>query len=353
MTTFKLVSYKELATLIKEATVDSSDGDVDFAEEYSMVGDSVDFDSVSNKWGAKITKHFDTYMLYIAQYGDFCKGYCITDCGEPSYELLECVLLLFCAEHKFDHAKICVEVSCDLTEDGTCSYCKRSEAYDLPGAAWGCGHCGNNFCWDCLSAKCGEEVAQEMLSDDGSIDEVEYPDCWQRKQEEAKEDLNERICKRCGSSVFLSDLPQYPFLCNVCDENMFFIETEMREPLRVEGSLKAESTSSMALGGDENCSSCNAELWGVPADRPSLCPECNEEVFPCNNCEYREGNCEDAIGCSYNQETKRCDRFSRRAAEVDNAYWRCGDCEAPIVNEGSEKPKICYSCESENILFEV
>lgn len=28
-----------------------------------------------------------------------------------------------------------------------------------------------------------------------------------------------RLCPRCGTSLYLSDLPQYDFVCHTCDEN--------------------------------------------------------------------------------------------------------------------------------------
>lgn len=34
-----------------------------------------------------------------------------------------------------------------------------------------------------------------------------------------------RYCHCCGTEVITSDLPQYPYLCLECDENMFGIET--------------------------------------------------------------------------------------------------------------------------------
>ena len=31
-------------------------------------------------------------------------------------------------------------------------------------------------------------------------------------------------CPRCGCSLYLSDLPQYKYICSECDENFFDIE---------------------------------------------------------------------------------------------------------------------------------
>ena len=52
--------------------------------------------------------------------------------------------------------------------------------------------------------------------------------------EEERENIKEKLIKRygvkrychcCGTEVIKSDLPQYPYLCLECDENMFGIET--------------------------------------------------------------------------------------------------------------------------------
>ena len=48
--------------------------------------------------------------------------------------------------------------------------------------------------------------------------------------EKAKEELikfygTKRYCHCCGTEVITSDLPQYPYLCIECDENMFEFET--------------------------------------------------------------------------------------------------------------------------------
>ena len=39
------------------------------------------------------------------------------------------------------------------------------------------------------------------------------------------------ICPRCGKHLFLSDLPQYAYVCYDCDENFFEIETTHRREL--------------------------------------------------------------------------------------------------------------------------
>ena len=39
------------------------------------------------------------------------------------------------------------------------------------------------------------------------------------------------ICPRCGKQLFLSDLPQYAYVCYDCDENFFEIETTHRREL--------------------------------------------------------------------------------------------------------------------------
>ena len=39
------------------------------------------------------------------------------------------------------------------------------------------------------------------------------------------------LCPRCGKRLFLSDLPQYAYVCYDCDENFFAIETTQRRDL--------------------------------------------------------------------------------------------------------------------------
>lgn len=34
-----------------------------------------------------------------------------------------------------------------------------------------------------------------------------------------------RICKRCGSRIYHSDVKGYPYVCFECDENMHSFET--------------------------------------------------------------------------------------------------------------------------------
>lgn len=42
-------------------------------------------------------------------------------------------------------------------------------------------------------------------------------------------ELTDRYCNRCGTQVVKSDLPEYPYLCTYCDENMYEIETHGEE----------------------------------------------------------------------------------------------------------------------------
>lgn len=55
-----------------------------------------------------------------------------------------------------------------------------------------------------------------------------------RRQKEIMEKTNnieecetEEKCPRCGSPLYLSDLPQYDFVCLNCDENFVYCEVEV------------------------------------------------------------------------------------------------------------------------------
>lgn len=37
-----------------------------------------------------------------------------------------------------------------------------------------------------------------------------------------------RVCRRCGNPVYVSDVPYYPYVCHYCDENMYEFETEVK-----------------------------------------------------------------------------------------------------------------------------
>jgi len=40
----------------------------------------------------------------------------------------------------------------------------------------------------------------------------------------------DRICRRCKSSVYRSDNPEYSYQCFVCDEDLYGFETEELKP---------------------------------------------------------------------------------------------------------------------------
>lgn len=55
----------------------------------------------------------------------------------------------------------------------------------------------------------------------------------------------------------------------------------------------------------EWCPGCGNEV-DIPADRPSACPKCGEELFPCSICSFEKG-------CDWT-ETVGCWRFPKKTA---------------------------------------
>ena len=116
--------------------------------------------------------------------------------------------------------------------------------------------------------------------------------------------INELICRRCKSSVFKSDNPEYVYQCLICDEDLYSFEVEQRQPPIVEGTI--EDTGFKGDGyADEWCSHCENVTYNIPTNRVSLCVHCGEELFPCAGCDIAsEGN------CGWANYLMRCDRFS-------------------------------------------
>src|SRR5699024_7742564 len=69
----------------------------------------------------------------------------------------------------------------------------------------------------------------------------------------------DRKCHRCNNQVLISDIEGYPYLCFVCDENLFEVETykdiEMvvgstqKNAATTDGTLSPTLTSAMGQGG--------------------------------------------------------------------------------------------------------
>ena len=142
--------------------------------------------------------------------------------------------------------------------------------------------------------------------------------------------LNERICNRCRSSVFLSENPDYVYECRMCDEDLDTIETSIRPTPTVEGTK--EDTGFKSLNHvDEECPYCSEVTYNIPTDRVSLCAHCNAELVPCAGCDanaFDVHGCE--IGnysCSYSSSADRCDRFNKPTLETLLLVFTglCGD----------------------------
>lgn len=48
-------------------------------------------------------------------------------------------------------------------------------------------------------------------------------------QGEARLNNSIRVCRRCGSKVRKSDLEEYSYQCDECDEDLYEFETELVE----------------------------------------------------------------------------------------------------------------------------
>ena len=193
-----------------------------------------------------------------------------------------------------------------------CTICKVegiSHAHDS--TIWGCEKCGIDFCEACFSSKHGAEIAHEMFSMDGDIDDILCPTCFKNQSEDILKDIHERICRRCKSSVFISENPRYVYECRVCDEDLYSFETELRQPLVVGASEDVGHVSHNHV--DVYCEACDTENYNVPTNQINRCYACGCEVFPCTGCDYAIGNgCdgEHAGDCNWDDETMRCNRFS-------------------------------------------
>ena len=192
----------------------------------------------------------------------------------------------------------------------TCEYCKTCIPWggsDIHrGSIWSCEKCGIYFCELCFKEKHSAEIAHEMFSGDGNIDNIHCPACYAKQQSEYLKDISERVCKRCNSSVLKSEVPGYAYECLICDEDLFVIETELRPPPIVEGT--ADDTGYKGVGyTDEWCAHCMDVTFNIPTNRVSLCVHCKTELFPCSGCDISvvDGNC--SWGHSG---TLRCNRFN-------------------------------------------
>jgi len=118
------------------------------------------------------------------------------------------------------------------------------------------------------------------------------------------DDITELICRRCKSSIFKSENPDYAYQCKICDEDLYSFETEQRISPMVEGTK--EDTGFVGVGYvDELCSHCMNETFNIPTNRVSLCAHCENELFPCAGCE----NSQDGV-CTWDSHNLRCNRFA-------------------------------------------
>ena len=82
---------------------------------------------------------------------------------------------------------------------------------------------------------------------------------------------------------------------------------------------------------DENCNHCGVDIFNIPTNRVSLCPNCGEEQFPCSACKS------DKIRghCGYIHRLHSCHRFSHTKEWVEKMERRKAgtDCNAENPSE--------------------
>ena len=66
------------------------------------------------------------------------------------------------------------------------------------------------------------ELASFIPADNEVLDYLE--DIQKPLIDVIKKSQTDKECPRCGSSLYLSDLPQYEYVCPECEENFFKIE---------------------------------------------------------------------------------------------------------------------------------
>ena len=68
-----------------------------------------------------------------------------------------------------------------------CEYCKTAIPWGgsdtQRGSIWSCEVCGNDFCEVCFKDKHGSNVAHEMFSTEGDVDNILCPPCFTKHQE--------------------------------------------------------------------------------------------------------------------------------------------------------------------------
>jgi len=207
--------------------------------------------------------------------------------------------------------ELCVKEQGD-NERCKCEYCKTKITWggadDARGQIWSCEKCGHYFCQACFTEKHGADIAHEMFSSEGHVKDINCPTCFSDTLAEVMKDIEDRICRQCKSSVYTSDLiPRYLYQCKVCDMDMLGFETEIREPLKVEG--EKDESGFISLGyGDGYCGYCGNETYNVPTNHPSLCAYCYAELFPCATCDMNSDG-----DCTWSNDELRCTRFNHTA----------------------------------------
>ena len=83
--------------------------------------------------------------------------------------------------------------------------------------------------------------------------------------EELKRFAN-KLCPKCGESLWESDLPEYSYVCFDCDENFYEFEVETIDVF------------------DEWCPYCKCENEFPNEFKPHRCKGCGRQLLPCSLC---------------------------------------------------------------------
>jgi len=180
MSKYKIVNYKELAALVKDA---GPDNEVSFSKCYETdVDGTVNPSSVEDHHGAVLLNKMDADFLLVSQHGSHgCYGiYSIDD-----YESIKSALYVFLRNNGWNPDEICVDVQQHLSEQPNEKPKVEGSKEDTGFKGLGyvdkfCQHCGGityNTPVDrlCLCVHCNGELPACTMSEDDSGYEELFP----------------------------------------------------------------------------------------------------------------------------------------------------------------------------------
>ncbi|WP_291566866.1 MULTISPECIES: hypothetical protein [unclassified Clostridium] len=93
----------------------------------------------------------------------------------------------------------------------------------------------------------------------------------------------ERVCKKCGHKVTKSELEEYPFQCNNCDEDLYSFETDIinakdAKIVSIINGINIIYEDNNDIISDVNCKKCGKLLrYGEVIDDYQCCSDCRQE----------------------------------------------------------------------------